>query len=304
MEWKKIYKKCFKDNMFLGTGVIIDPKGLVLTSVTVVPDKARDIRVYLKGGKRVAAEIVKVVTNKEFSLIRIKTKGDYPFLSLGDSNTVKLGQPSITLGNAFMSIVRDDHVCINSGIISGIYKLNSGRSESKYTGKVIETTTLVNDYMDGSPLINKEGRIIGMLSLNYSTRRWLGTAVPINILKPLFGKYRPWHSDRIHKTAVYLGLDLTEKGDVPAKKGELIIDGISDGSPASRAGIKLGSRIVKVAGKEIGSIADYKKALKEAPSGKKIVIEAYPLENSASSTKEIKMPEKPMVYTLQPWLSF
>lgn len=286
-------------DFYLGTGVIVDPRGLVMTSTTAVPPRAHTIRVYVRGGKRLPAQVVQSVPEKEFCLLRIEREGTYPSLELGNSEAIRLGEPSVTLGNAFLSIVRDDHVCVNSGIVSGIYPLTRERSPSRYTGTIIETTTLVNDYMDGSPVLDRNGRIIGMLSLNYSTRRWLGAAVPIDVLKPLFGEHRPWYSDRVHPASFYLGLDLTLKAPAGDSSGKgkadpsVVIDGVAPGSPAARAGLAVGQRLLEVDGKPIGSFEAYQKALEAVERGQKFTVRVRDPE--ADSPRNLE---------LAPWREF
>ena len=258
-----------KGGKFVGSGTIVDPVGLVLTSSTVVPEGAQRILVYLQGGARYRARRLTTVDAKEFSLIRIRSTGPFPALDLGDSDEVRLGERSLTLGNAVQSILRDDQVSLTAGIVSGSYTLPNRRPGSSYVGPVIETTASVHDYMDGGPLLNSRGEVIGVLCLNFSVRRWLGTAIPVNALKPLFGEYRRWHSDRRDPSRRhrYLGLELVETGGGDAGRRRVEISRVYDDGPAARAGLKRGLIVRSVNGQAAPTLDAYLKQIRSARAG-------------------------------------
>ena len=267
---------------FFGTGVIIDPQGTVLTSITVVPSNATQIRIFLKGGKTYTANILKTVENKELSLLQIevpavptntvptKVQEDFQFVRLGDSSRVQVGQVSLTLGNAFHSIENDDQVTLAAGLISGNYSLVSLRSQAKYIGPILETTAAVNDGMDGGPLLNDRGEVIGLLSLNFSTNRWLGTAIPINQLKPLLEIHRKWFSDRLQPLKTYIGIELAEKISSDFHETHLQIQNVYSGSPAKKAGLEKGQVLIGIEGKPTASISEYLEHMKNVKPGAKI----------------------------------
>ncbi len=254
---------------YFGTGAIIDPDGLVLTSISVVPEAATDIRVYLRGGHSWPAKLLKTVPEKEFALLRIDGGDDFPHLPLGDSDTVRVGQLGLTLGNAFQSIKNDDQVTLASGLVSGRYPLAETRSQAEYIGPVLETTAAVNDGMDGGPLLNGRGEIVGMLSLNFSTTRWLGTAIPINALKPLFGKYRRSFFDRGELMTAFIGVEVVET-ELADSTPALRVERVDDRGPARLAGLRGGQRIVAVDGEPVTSIEQFRKLLERATPGRRI----------------------------------
>jgi S1-C subfamily serine protease len=167
---------------YYGTGTIISEDGFILTSITVVPSDCDRIQVVLQGGRQVAARLVGTVDRTELSLLKIDEEG-LPFLPLGDSSALTLGQTVYTFGNCFHSIEQDDRVSLSIGIVSGFYDLTQARPNSKYVGPCVEITAALNPGVDGGPLVDERGRIIGLLCLNYSSNRWLGTAIPIDRLK-------------------------------------------------------------------------------------------------------------------------
>lgn len=167
---------------YYGTGTLLSEDGYVLTSITVVPKDCRDVKVMLEGGKMRDATIVGTVDETELSLLKIEGSG-YPFLPLGDSSALKLGETVYSFGNAFHSVEIDDAATLCMGTISGFYELKEPKSESEYKGPVIESTAALNPGADGGPLVDAKGNFIGLLCLNYSPARWLGTSIPVNALK-------------------------------------------------------------------------------------------------------------------------
>jgi S1-C subfamily serine protease len=167
---------------FYGTGTILSEDGYVLTSITVVPSICDKVEVILPGGEKVPAELKGTVDEFEISILKIDRKG-LPFVPLGNSSNVKLGDQVYTFGNCFHSIEYDDQVSISTGVVSGKYELGETNSESVYTGPCIETTAALNPGVDGGPLVDANGKFVGLLCLNYSQARWLGTAIPVNEMR-------------------------------------------------------------------------------------------------------------------------
>lgn len=168
---------------YYGTGTIISGDGYILTSITVVPSDCDQIQVILSGGREVAAALVGTVDELELSLIKIDETG-LAAMALGSSSTLALGETIYTLGNCLQSIETDGQVSLSIGIISGFYELDEAQDESDYTGACIETTAALNPGVDGGPLVDSQGELVGLLSLNYAQNRWLSVAIPIDLLKP------------------------------------------------------------------------------------------------------------------------
>jgi len=168
---------------YFGTGTIIREDGIVLTSSTVLPPGASDIRVYLPDGRILPATLVKVDEKLELALAQLDG-GGYPFLPLGGSGRSRVGERVLSLGNAFESAAGEGMVSVGAGLVTGKYRLDRALGGASYTGEVIETDAPLNPGSDGGALVDSAGSVIGVLSLNYSPIRLLGTAVPVDRLKP------------------------------------------------------------------------------------------------------------------------
>ncbi len=269
-----------------GTGFLIDPAGLILTSITVVPENAQVIRVYLQGGRRIEAKRILSIPEKELVLLRPIKRGEnpgrrFPFLRLGDSSSLYVGQLAFALGNAFRSIAQDNQVSFAAGAISGSYVLSENQNESRYLGPALETTSAVNDGMDGGPLVNAWGEVIGLLSLNFSRNRWLGTAIPIDILKPYLKGHLGWFGDRLERFPAYLGIELfpaeiadpqvTNRAGVPVQRA--VVVRVDSRSPATRAGIQVGDHIVSWNGNPVGSVNEFREQFDQVRPGKRVKLE-------------------------------
>lgn len=249
-----------------GTGVFLDEKGLILTSYWIVPPYAKNIRVWTTKPRYYKAEIVGTSKLDEITLIRIKPKGKTTPIRLGKSDDVKIGDVSYTVGNAANSMINDNQPSFNFGIVSGLYNLKKARSSSFYQGWVFETTAAVNEHMEGAPLLNSGGRMIGLVTLNYSPQRFLGNAIPIDFLKPRIEKLKK--EAKSGRTPLdmpagrgYLGLEVAESGN------RLVVSKVEKGSPAQSAGIQKGDVVLKFRGKAMQSLRDFREAYEGLEAG-------------------------------------
>lgn len=249
-----------------GSGVVLSKDGLILTSYSVCPQGATKIRVFVHGPKLYEAEIVGTSKKDELVLLKIRPRGDLKPVELGSSAGVKVGDLSYTLGNAANSIIVDDQPSLNAGIVSGFYRLAEDRATSTYVGMVLETTAAVNVGMEGAPFLDASGRMVGLVTLNYSPHRFLGNAIPIDELKPVIErlkKEQPPAEDPPPAEAGegHLGLKLKEAD------GKLVVEEVETGGAAARAGFGKGDVIVEVANAKVKTAAEVAERLKGLEAG-------------------------------------
>jgi S1-C subfamily serine protease len=171
---------------YFGTGVVVSADGYILTSTTVVPKGANNIKVFFPGAMQKMARVSGLDESTESTLIKVDA-GNLKFVPLADSARARPGEMAYTFGNPFGTLSSDDKVSFSSGCVSGVYKLtDNGDFQSKYRALVIETEAAVNPGSDGGPLVDGQGRLLGIISLGYSERRWLGVAVPAHLIAPKF----------------------------------------------------------------------------------------------------------------------
>ena len=257
-----------------GTGTLLDPVGLVLTSPTVVPEGSRNIDVYLHGGRVAPAVLIKVYPEKEVSLLQLKDfrralepgRDRLDYLRPGSSKALAIGDPVFSLGNAFGSIQSDDQVVMAAGVFSSMLELKEKHPESVYVGRALEFTAALNNGMDGGPLVDANGRLVGLLILNFSRQRWLGTAIPIDDLQELIRPHRSWFDDRFEDNAAVAGLELMRSHE----GGRITILEVKADGPAAEAGLRRGDVLKTFNGKKVETVAGFRTLFINARPGQQV----------------------------------
>ena len=161
-----------------GTGFIIDEDGLIATNWHVINDRRR-IKVELRDGSEYQATAIHAWDRKmDLALIRIETDEPLPYLELGDSDALNQGQPVVALGNP-----RGLKFSVVEGVVSG---LREEIGDAPFP--LIQVAMPIEAGNSGGPLIDREGKVQGIISMKSMLTRNLGFAVPVNGLKVLLGK--------------------------------------------------------------------------------------------------------------------
>ncbi len=253
------------------SGVILSKEGLILTSYAGCPDGATNIRVWVKGPRLYTAEIVGTSKKDELTLLRIKPRGELKPVELGDSAVLEPGEVSYTIGNAANSIILDDQPSFNVGVVSALYRLGDERANSTYTGPVLETTAAVNVGMEGAPCLNAEGRMVGVVTLNYSPHRFLGTAIPINEIKPILERLKKGPAEAAENAPAGEGwIGLTVK----ALNGRLLVDAVEKDSPGDLAGFGKGDAILQIGNEAVRTAAEFDRRIREMEAGSIVWLKA------------------------------
>lgn len=253
-----------------GSGVILGKDGLILTSYAACPDGATNIRVWVKGPRLYTAEIVGTSKKDELTLLRIKPRGELKAVELGDSSKIRPGEVSYTIGNAANSIILDDQPSFNVGVVSAVYRLSEERANSTYTGPVLETTAAVNVGMEGAPCLNGDGRLVGIVTLNYSPHRFLGTAIPIDEIRPVIERLRKGAvaiAEEIPAGEGWLGLKVKVDG------GRVVVESVDKDGPAAAVFGK-GDVILEIGNMPVKTVKDLEERLKGMEAGSVIWFKA------------------------------
>ena len=241
----------------VGSGVIIDKDGQVLTNAHVV-DGAASLSVTLDSGNRVPARIVGLDPVLDIALLRVDPAGTLPAARLGDSSMVKVGDEVVAIGNP---IGLDQ--TMTRGIVSGMNRLLPGISDEP----MIQTDAPINPGNSGGPLVDRCGAVIGLNTLISEDAQAIGFAVPINAAKAILKDLRevgrvvrPWLG--LQGRAIDAGLGSVVR--IPVTSGYLV-EIVFDGSPADRAGVRGGNLSVVVQGEEYLLGGDILTAIQGAP---------------------------------------
>ncbi len=226
-----------------GSGVIVRSDGLILTSPTACGMRDGNVEVILPGYRRVKAKVVDRRNDLELALLKVDAK-DLPVMEFADSQKARVGQIAYAFGDVWESIAIDDQVAMSLGIVSGLYEVTATQGQTLYTGPVIETSAAVNQNLDGGPLVDAEGKLLGMITLNYHPAKFTGIAIPAHILKPEVNRMIKDFTDGVvRKGDGYVGIKVE---DTPGLTTGVLIINVTAGSPAEKAGLKVGDNIVRI----------------------------------------------------------
>lgn len=249
----------------IGSGVVINPAGVVLTSTTACGRSSSSARIRFANQKEFSAKVLGRVDDLEMVVLQITGKGPFPYLELGDSDRVQLGQLAYSLGDSFGSLSRDGQVHMSMGIISGRYKITVAKNRrAKYKGTVLETSAAVNQNQDGGPIVDRHGKVIGIITLNYHDAKFTGISVPVNILKRDLLRIAPALGNLVHvrqQGTPWMGMTFLETPD------GLVIDRVFRKGPAEKAGLLKGDFISRINEKKIRTMRSVKSLLRKQGPG-------------------------------------
>ncbi|MEA3312854.1 MAG: trypsin-like peptidase domain-containing protein [Caldisericota bacterium] len=250
----------------LGSGVIIESDGLILTNYHVIED-ADKIEVTLSSGKIYKGTVIGADPISDVALVQIDEK-NLPTAKLSDSAKLKVGQFVVAIGNPYGL----DHT-VTTGVISALERnINIGR-QTMYG--IIQTDAAINPGNSGGPLVNLEGEVVGINTLIYSQAQGLGFAVSTDTCKKVI--------DNIKKTGKmewpYIGIELTTMTEELANNANLkyapgiVVIRVMPGSPAENAGIKQGDIIVSIDGVSVDTTDEFLKIVRSRNAGDSIMLE-------------------------------
>lgn len=238
----------------LGSGFIISPDGYILTNDHVAGN-AKEITVTLTNGEKYKAEVVGTDMISDISLLKIDGK-NLPHVKLGNSDEVIVGEWAVAFGNPFGLFDISDKPTVTVGVVSATGMNLQGQEGRVYRG-MIQTDAAINSGNSGGPLVNTTGEVIGVNAMIYTPNQGsigLGFAIPINRVKSIVDELKKhgkierefWTGLEIQvvdaRIARYFGLERAEG---------VIISDVKRGSPADRAGFKVGDIVQSINGEKV-----------------------------------------------------
>lgn len=272
--FKDFFDRFFGDRMprqfrqgALGSGFIIDAEGMILTNNHVVED-ATEIKVKLADDREFKAEIVGRDPRTDLALIRIKADGPLPILPLGDSDVLEVGDWVVAIGNPFGL-----GNTVTSGIVSAKYRRIGAGAYDNF----IQTDAPINPGNSGGPLLNMQGKVVGINSAIFSQSGGnvgIGFAIPINMVQDLLPQLRKGKVRRSFLGVIIQDVtpELKEKLQLGTDSGALVSDVIA-GGPGFKAGILRGDVIISFDGKPVRSSHELPLIVAATPIGKKVMVE-------------------------------
>ncbi len=243
-----------------GSGVIIDPDGLIITNGHVVGN-ARDVTVILDDGRILDGTVTGVDTLTDFAFVQVDAT-DLPAVTLGDSSTLKVGQMAISIGNPLGRFPSSAAVGIVSGLDRsiGVFGDSTGGDRLNH---LIQTDAAINSGNSGGALLDGDGDLIGITTAEAGLNDGIGFALPIDLAKPIIDQAFAGEAiSRPYVGVVYTEIDanIAAEDSLPVTSGALV-GGISEGqdavvagSPADVAGIRAGDIITAVDGLPVDDV--------------------------------------------------
>ena len=229
----------------LGSGVIVDPAGLVVTNNHVI-EGMTDVKVALADKREIPAKILLRDPRTDLAVLKLTEGANFPTMELGDSDALEVGDLTLAIGNPF-----GVGQTVTQGIVSALARTHVGISDY---GFFIQTDAAINPGNSGGPLVDMNARVVGINSAIFSKSGGsvgIGFAIPVNMVKSVLlaakggGKMvkRPW----LGATLQTMSREIAEGLGLDRPAGALLAD-IDPKGPAAEAGLKRGDVIVSVDG--------------------------------------------------------
>lgn len=263
----------------LGSGFLVDKDGYIVTNNHVV-ENADEIKVRLKNGTDFNARIIGRDPKTDLALIKIEHDQNLPFLSIGDSEKLKVGQWVVAIGSPFGL-----EQTVTAGIVSAKGRvIGSGPYDD-----FIQTDASINPGNSGGPLLNMDGEVVGINTAIISGGQGIGFAIPANLAKGIISQLKKTGE----VTRGFLGVsiqniseELAEYYGIKGGKGVIVAE-VVPGAPADKAGLKVKDIILEVNGEKIEDNRRLSAMVAEIEVGK--VVEIKVLRNGDTETVNVEI---------------
>ncbi|MBI5018301.1 MAG: trypsin-like peptidase domain-containing protein [Deltaproteobacteria bacterium] len=230
----------------LGSGVLIRPDGTILTNEHVVANASR-ILVTLASGEEFEAKLLGADSRTDLAVLKVSSDVPLPYAEVGTSGDLMIGETVIAIGNPFGLA----HT-VTTGVVSALKRTIRGGNDRVYSD-FIQTDASINPGNSGGPLLNIEGKVIGLNTAIFQRAEGIGFAIPIDKAKPIvqdliaFGVvHRAWlglqTEDLSSDLAAYFGRE---------GKGGVLVRRVFEGSPGEAAGVRRGDLVLRVGGEPV-----------------------------------------------------
>lgn len=241
----------------MGTGIVIDPRGYILTNHHVV-DGVREIQVTTANEDRYTARLIARDAETDLAIIKIDSREPLPVISIGTSSDLMPGESVIAVGNAYGY----EHT-VTRGIISALHRAVQV-SDAQYYEDLIQTDASINPGNSGGPLLNIDGEMIGINVAVRAGAQGIGFAIPVDKALAVANNLLAVNNKRHIRHGVVVAGESLDKG--------LVIASVEKDSPAAEAGLEPGDVICDVGELEITRPLDFQRAMLEATAGQEVTV--------------------------------
>ena len=262
---EEFYERYFRrrpreDARATGSGVLVDPKGYILTNNHVI-ENAQEIIVRLSDQRKFPARLVGRDPKTDLAVLKVDAPGPLPVAELGDSSQLRVGQWAIAIGNPF-GLDRT----VTVGIVSATARTRVGVTQYD---NFIQTDASINPGNSGGPLLNIDGKVIGINTAIVATGQGIGFSIPINQARDVMQQL----ITRGRVVRGWLGIVIQDVTDqlsgsfgVKEREGVLVAE-VMKGSPAEAAGLRAGDVVVELSGTPIKEVPDLQRRIAAVKPG-------------------------------------
>ncbi len=283
-----IFSNSQESDLGLGTGFIVTSDGYIVSNSHVTGEKYSKCYVTLENGNNYEGTVVWSDTDLDLSIVKINSK-NLPYMSLGDSSSIRVGETVYAIGNPIGFEFRRT---VTSGIISAKNRTIKIEEENKtsYMTDLIQTDATINPGNSGGPLIYSNGEVIGINTVKISTAEGIGFAIPINIIKPIIESFK--ETGTFEEATI--GIYAYDKEVIPYLNSSyntinfdtgIYVAQITKNGPADNTELKEADIITSIDGKELNTMNDLREYIYTKKPNDEVILKV----TRGKISKEIKL---------------
>jgi len=261
----------------LGSGVVAHEDGYIITNAHVI-ENAEKIQVTFSDGSEYAAEVISTDKSKDLALLQVKNEKKLPFIHLGRSNDLMIGETVIAIGNPYGYTNT-----VTSGVLSAMGR-DIQVTEDYWLRGLLQTDAPINPGNSGGPLLNINGELIGINTAIRAEAQNIGFAIPVDTLvNNLTHMLMPESLRRVR-----FGLVMGRLKTVGELTG-LVVESVNEGSPAAEKGISAGDVVLEIDGHKLASVIDFYVRIMDKKIGQPVQIKYVRPEGAQQEVRTIEL---------------
>ena len=285
-----IFSNNKEDELGLGTGFIVTQNGYIVSNSHVTGEKYSKCYVTLESGNNYEGTVVWSDADLDLSIVKINAK-DLPYVNLGDSSSIRVGETVYAIGNPIGFEFRRT---VTSGIVSAKNRTIKIEEEEKvsYMTDLIQTDATINPGNSGGPLIYPNGEVIGINTVKITTAEGIGFAIPINIIKPIIESFK--NTGTFEEATI--GIYAYDKEVIPYLNSNfginyknfdtgIYVAQITKNGPADNSELKENDIITSINGKQLNTMNDLREYIYTKKPNDEVVLKI----TRGKISKEIKL---------------
>jgi serine protease Do len=252
----------------VGSGVIFDEEGFILTNDHVIQD-ATEISVVLPDGRTFEGTVIGRSPERDLAIVEIDTDDELPVARLGDMDDVRVGQTVVAIGNA---LGLPGGPTVTSGVVSALGRTIPAGQGQPPMENLIQTDAAINLGNSGGPLIDLDGNVIGINTARIRQAEGIGFAVSVDTARRFIAQVIEGEPQTfIGISGTDVSPALAEQFGLPAEHGIIIME-VTPNSPAQEAGLQPGDILIGIDDMDIETVQELQSALQDYEPGDNVVL--------------------------------